>query len=116
MKDTNMAGSRFDGLTRRRFGLGAACVAVTSIFDLGQTELVEDKRLCRKNGGKCKKKGGKCKAQFCLAAPFTIEARWSNAASDHDTFLFVPNEEGNDDPFPHISVTRRTCRADGGND
>jgi hypothetical protein len=74
------------------------------------------KQLCHKDGSRCKKKGKKCKAQFCLRAPFTIEARWSNADSDHDTFLFVPNEDGNADPFPHINVTDRACRGDGGND
>jgi hypothetical protein len=62
------------------------------------------KALCLSNGIHCKKAGKKCKAKNCLATPFTIEARWSNPASDHDTYLFVPHDIGSDVPSPYIDA------------
>jgi hypothetical protein len=96
-----MNGSRFETWTRRRFGLAASGFTVAAL--LGFAEDAEAKRLCRKNGSKCKKKGKRCQAKFCLTTPFTIEARWSNANSDHDTFVFVPKKEGSNDPSPVIN-------------
>jgi hypothetical protein len=61
------------------------------------------KRLCRKNGTTCNKKSKKCKANHCLNTPFTIEALWTNVITDHDTFVFVPNEAGVTLPSPWIT-------------
>jgi hypothetical protein len=56
------------------------------------------KNLCRADGSRCKKKNARCKTEFCLKTPFTIEARWTNPDTDHDTYLFVPKEAGTVDP------------------
>jgi hypothetical protein len=60
------------------------------------------KGLCRTNGSTCTRKSKKCQAQNCLNTPFTIEAVWTNVNSDHDTFVFVPNEAGESFPSPAI--------------
>ena len=73
------------------------------------------KALCLSNGSHCEKAGKKCKAKHCLATPFTIEARWSNPASDHDTYLFVPHDLGSDVPSPYIDC-RLSLRRHGGRD
>jgi hypothetical protein len=57
--------------------------------------------LCKRNGARCRKEGSGCKAKFCLTAPFTIEANWSEEA-DHDTYLFVPHKNGSTGPAPYI--------------
>ncbi|MGH2618768.1 MAG: hypothetical protein ACRDJC_26365 [Thermomicrobiales bacterium] len=75
----------------------------------GKKRRKKDKKRCRTNGSRCKKKSANCKAQFCLKTPFTIEARWSNPDTDHDTFLFVPAEVGSLDPSPYIDFQ---CRPD----
>jgi hypothetical protein len=59
------------------------------------------KGCCRNDGSPCAKKSAKCKAQFCLNAPFTIEANWIVDA-DHDAVLFVPPENETTGPFPFI--------------
>jgi hypothetical protein len=59
------------------------------------------KGCCRGDGSPCKKKSSTCKAQFCLNAPFTIEANWVVDA-DHDAVLFVPPENDATGPFPFI--------------
>lgn len=102
-----MNGSRFDTWTRRRFGLAAGGFTVAALLGLAEAEDAAAKTLCRKNGVKCKKKSKKCQPKFCLRAPFTIEARWSNDLSDHDTYLFVPGEAGSNDPSPWIAVDCR---------
>jgi hypothetical protein len=60
------------------------------------------KGLCRTNGTTCGKKSKSCQAQNCLNTPFTIEAVWTSD-SDHDTFVFVPNEAGGNLPSPFIN-------------
>jgi hypothetical protein len=111
----------FDTLTRRASLLTLGAVGVAALAGPftadgkkkkskkhhGQSK----KALCLSNGSHCKKAGKKCKAKNCLATPFTIEARWSNAASDHDTYLFVPNDIGRDLPSPYIDAN---CQSDTG--
>ena len=71
--------------------------------------------LCLNNGSRCRTKGGSCQAGNCLQAPFTIEARWSNPSTDHDTYLFVPNAPGASLPFPLIDYLCRSAdTGDGG--
>src|SRR5262245_38609303 len=42
------------------------------------------KGLCKRNGAPCNEPGRKCKQQFCLRAPLTIVASWTEEA-DQDT-------------------------------
>jgi hypothetical protein len=71
------------------------------------------KKLCRKTGSLCKHKGKGCKAKYCggpsvgLRTPFSIEVGWSDPSIDHDTYLFVPNADGNTDPFPYVNWSCR---------
>lgn len=114
-----MDASRFAAWTRtigtalaRRTLLAAGLAAV----GIGQVspDAIEAKDSCKKSGKPCKKKKKGCKAKFCetgLAAPFTIEANWTNPATDHDTFLFVPNLPGNAFPSPHIDMTCTSSKA-----
>jgi hypothetical protein len=108
-----MDAHRFDQLTRqfrnvasviprRRFLQGASALGMvlgSTIVLSGETAA---KMRCRKNGNRCKKRTKKCKTRYCLRTPFTVEARWSNVETDHDTYLFVPNDAGADLPFPYI--------------
>jgi len=104
-----MDSSRFDWIIRslgattgrRTLIQGAAVFGTAVVGGAILPDVAEAKILCRKNGASCKKKSKKCRAEFCLKAPFTIEARW-NSGNDHDTILFVPNEEGSNDPSPYI--------------
>ena len=57
--------------------------------------------LCRQDGSPCRKPGKQCKKGYCLRAPFTIEAQWTQT-DDHATFLFVPPEDGATGPAPYI--------------
>jgi hypothetical protein len=43
-----------------------------------------------------------CEPGKCLEAPFTIEARWTNAALDHYAFLVVPNASGASLSMPYL--------------
>jgi hypothetical protein len=83
-------------LLQEAVALGAAAVGGALVDDVAAA-----KTLCRKNGARCKKKGKKCRAKYCLATPFTIEARW-NSGNDHDTVFFVPNKAGSNVPAPFI--------------
>lgn len=104
--------SRTAGSSRRRILHGLIGAAV----GLGSGRLPHDARAkkknkklkrngagCRKDGSHCTKESKTCKAAYCLTTPFTIEARWSNATSDYDTFLFVPNAAGASVPSPFIN-------------
>ena len=73
---------------------------------------VAAKPRCRKNGSRCRKKEKKRRAKHCLKTPFTIEARWSNPETDHDTYLFVPNNVGANLPAPYIEFR---CSSDATN-
>lgn len=106
--------SRFAGRIERRVLLRRA--AALGAAPLGRVMLPKAaaaKTLCLKNGSRCKKKGKKCKAGNCLKTPFTIEARWSNPSSDHDTYVFVPNAPGASLPFPYFNYN---CRSDDAGD
>lgn len=67
---------------------------------------------CRARGTSCKKKSRTCKKKFCLSAPFAVEARWTNAASDHDTYVFVPNAAGASLDSPFIDYGCNPDRSD----
>ncbi len=70
--------------------------------------------LCLNNGSRCRTKGGSCQAGNCLQAPFTIAARWNNASTDHDTYLFVPNAPGATLPSPFIDIFCNSADTGGG--
>jgi hypothetical protein len=57
--------------------------------------------LCRKNGSPCRRPRRTCKKKYCLRAPFTVEAKWTQPAN-HDTYLFVPPENATTGPHPYI--------------
>jgi hypothetical protein len=98
---------------RRPLVQGAAALgAALAGASIWSEEAAAKKTLCRKNGSKCKKKSKKCKAKHCLTAPFTIEASWTNVNSDHDTYLFVPNEAGATLPSPLIVYTCNPAMSD----
>lgn len=56
--------------------------------------------LCKRNGAKCSAPGKDCKKQFCLKAPFTIEAIW--AGDDPYAYMFVPPRDETTGQSPHI--------------
>jgi hypothetical protein len=87
-------------LVRRSVALGAA-----GLGDALLAPAANARNLCRRNGRRCQKEGKRCQTKHCLEAPFTIEARWSNTETDHDTYLFVPKRKGSSDPSPYIDYT-----------
>jgi hypothetical protein len=124
---------RFDRLSRwlvrsesRRSTLRAlgAGVLVSGLGGLGLGEALARKKkgkkkckdCCLANGSQCNKTNSKCKAKHCLSTPFTIEAHWTNPGSDHDTYLFVPNQAGASLPAPFIdyycNASESACESD----
>jgi hypothetical protein len=111
----------FDALSRRASltTLGAAGIAAIAGFRNAGGKKKKSRKhhgqstkaLCLSNGSHCKKPSKKCAAKNCLDTPFTIEARWSNPGTDHDTFLFVPQDLGSDLPAPFIDYS---CHSDTG--
>lgn len=103
--------NRFDRLSRtlgtatdrRTLLQGTAAFTAAVVGGAVLADVAEAKALCRKNGSRCKKKSKRCQAKYCVKTPFTIEARWSNPTSDHDTILFVPNKEGSNLSSPFIA-------------
>ncbi len=57
--------------------------------------------LCARNGSKCRRPGKDCKKRYCLTAPFTISATWTET-TDHDTYLFVPPQDAATGPSPYL--------------
>lgn len=110
------AWTRTIGAMLSRREVVAAGLAAVGIERLRPDE-VAAKPACKKSGKRCKGKQKGCKAKFCdtgLEAPFSIEAIWTNPATDHDTFLFVPNLPGNSFPSPHIDMTCTSAATAGG--
>jgi hypothetical protein len=111
-----MEGFRFDGWTRRRVGVaGGGFIASLLALAAGDGEAKRKKRrkpkpkpkkgdFCTPAGAPCRTQGRRCAAKFCLKAPFTIEARWTEEA-DYDTFLFVPPQDATTGPAPYIDYT-----------
>jgi len=85
--------------------------------DMGTGKKKVCQTCCREDGSACTKKSEKCKPSLCQSASplplplptvltsFTVEARWTNTYTDHDTFLFVPNEAGSTLPSPYIDYS-----------
>ncbi len=99
--------------TRRNFGRSLTGLALGgalgSLFGRAETEAGRRKKkrkrkqdLCLNDGSRCTKESKNCSATFCLKTPFTIEARWSNPDTDHDTNVFVPNAPGAALSSPYI--------------
>lgn len=109
-----------DLLPRRNFlrrlaaGLGLTAGLPRGTIEARQKRNGGNKALCLRNGSHCKQKGKTCKAANCLQAPFTVEARWSTATSDHDTYVFMPNVPGAAFPFPFFSYTCKSNDAGAG--
>jgi hypothetical protein len=103
------------GLAAAGLGLGVARLPdLAAAKNRRKRKPKSRKGLCQKNGSACSKPGKNCKQQYCLRAPFTIEARWTESSrSDHDAFLFVPPEDATTGPAPHIywscTPTTSTC-------
>lgn len=89
------------GLAGAGFGLGAARFPETMEARKGKPKLNSRKGLCARDGSKCRKPGNACKKQYCLSAPFTIEATWAKEA-DHDTYFFVLPQNVTTGPAPYI--------------
>jgi len=57
--------------------------------------------------------GGRCQSPqptpLTVCAPFTVEARWTNDETDHDTYVRVPVEAGSTEDNPFIDYD---CNAD----
>lgn len=114
--DTN----RFDGLTRslrngltRRGALGMLAGAT-----LGQGAAAARKKkkprkkcrnCCRASGSPCTKKNAACKPGLCPR--FTVTASW-DSDENHDTYLFVPNDEGASASFPFFDQFCNICEED----
>jgi hypothetical protein len=99
-------------LSQRVAALGVVVLGRVALRDRAQARKksrVGKGLLCSRTGSQCRKKGKTCKAGNCLKTPFTIEARWSNPNTDHDTFVFVPNAPGASLPFPYFNYN---CRSD----
>jgi hypothetical protein len=112
-EDQGMDARRFDSWTR---GIGAptsrrtlTAIGLAAIAGgWSRPHALAARLRCKKGGQPCKKKQKGCKPRNCtngLEAPLVIEANWTNSNTDHDTFLFVPNKQGNADPAPHIDMT-----------
>jgi hypothetical protein len=112
-----MDAARFDRLTRlatavgtRRGLLTAATLAgLAGAFRsqsgpdaAGAARKRRCNNCCRRNGSACKRRSPTCKRRFCLRAPVTIEAIWTKPDTDHESYLFVPNEEGASLASPYI--------------
>jgi hypothetical protein len=67
----------------------------------GKDEPKKKQGLCARDGSRCPRPGKHCKKSYCLSAPFTVEATWTQSA-DHDTYLFYP-QGGTIGPFPFIN-------------
>jgi hypothetical protein len=70
--------------------------------------------LCTSSGEPCSNPGTNCQEGFCLQAPFTISATWQST-NNHDTWLFVPPQDGATGPRPQIDYdcnqTKSPCAA-----
>ena len=70
--------------------------------------------LCTESGEPCSDPGTECQERYCLRAPLTISATWQ-VANNHDTWLFVPPQEGTTGPRPQIDYdcnqTNSPCAA-----
>jgi hypothetical protein len=103
-----ITGSSRRGLLHTLLGSAVAIAGVAGVGSPGADAKKQKKKkkkkckgCCRGDGSPCTKKSSKCKAEFCLNAPFTIEANWVVDA-DHDAVLFVPPENEETGPFPFI--------------
>lgn len=114
-----MKGFALETWTRRRFGLATGGVVTALLALAGRDVAMAKKRkkkpkkcsnCCRKDGSLCTKKGKNCAVQFCLNAPFTIEAAWVVSA-DHDSVLFVPPGSATTGPFPFIFFSCTTANS-----
>ncbi len=90
------------GLAGAGLGLGAARWPNRAAAKKGKPKPKSKKGLCAKDWAKCRKEGKNCKKTFCLRAPFTIEATWTQA-DNHDSYLFVPPQDATTGPAPHIN-------------
>jgi hypothetical protein len=122
MKGMDMDHDRFDALARdiagisRRAVLGVLAVSAATLAaphpgaEVDARKRRKKKRrktkaptgpLCTSLGEVCAKPGSNCQERFCLRAPFTITATWSSQ-TNHDTWLFVPPQDGSTGPSPQI--------------
>ncbi|MGH2618113.1 MAG: twin-arginine translocation signal domain-containing protein [Thermomicrobiales bacterium] len=105
------------GVPSRRRLLGALTAAGAG---LGLTQLPKSadarrkekprkrKGLCKKNGTACTRPNKTCQKRYCLNAPFTIAAVWTQSR-DHDTYFFVPPQDEATGPSSYI---RFSCNPD----
>lgn len=116
-----MDADRFDALTHalttarsRRGALATLLGGTLGLLGLietagnkgkGKKKRKRKQDLCLNDGSRCKKESKQCSANFCLKTPFTIEARWSNPDTDHDTYLFLPNAPGAALPSPYLDYS-----------
>lgn len=133
MKGMDMNDTRFDvlvrdvaGVSRRALLGGLAAGLATSTEPRLGGEIEARKRrkkkrrkpqtstgpLCTVLGEACTDPGSNCQERFCLQAPFTIAATWQSQIN-HDTWLFVPPQDGTTGPSPQIDYdcnqTRTRC-------
>lgn len=119
---------RFDALTRslpaggsrRRMLAGAlGLLAVLAGHDAGARKKKGTRRTtrkskpcrncCRANGNPCPRKNAACKPALC--SRFTVTASW-DSDENHDSYLFVPNDEGESLPAPFIDKSCNGCVRD----
>jgi hypothetical protein len=86
------------------------CQSADATSCTGQTKpKTKAKKILKQNPcaykGKCQASVSGCVAPpLTVSAPFSVEAHWTNASSDHDADLFVPQAGFTTDPSPYISV------------
>ena len=108
-----MAADRFDALTRilsqprTRRGALAALAGLAGIGAGAASRKRKKKQrvcrnCCRADRSACRKKSATCRPGNC--ARFAITASWDSDL-DHDTYLFVPNDEGQSLPSPFIETS-----------
>ncbi len=123
-----MDNGRFDRLTgwaaaprtRRRLlasaGFAALAERFTGVARKGSRRKKRCENCCRPDGRPCKRKKPACKPKFCLGAPLSIEAIWTQTGTDHESYLFVPNAAGDASPAPYIkdncNPTNSDCEDD----
>ena len=103
---------QFDTFTRRRFAVIAGGLATFMGLGLAEHTSAKNKggakkkkvnqARCRADGTLCSKKDKQCQSQFCLHAPFTVEAS-GTSTGDQDAYLIVPPQNASTGPGPYLN-------------
>ena len=105
-----MEQTAFDAWTRRRFATAASGLSALVGLGLAERGMAKKKKKKKKkapgrcwiDGTSCGKEEKQCQAKFCLHAPFTIEAVWTNDGGQ-GAYLVVPPRNAATGPGPYLN-------------